>query len=157
MFYILPVLLGGLAVFVCILGLYPVKQKPFLSLSFALILMLQTFVCLRFPAVSQPIHVTVPQSQSLWYQGGSLHKAAWEEWQKAPIQNRLATASDYLKTLRKQGVFVERIRGLDEYRPWAAALVSCMEWEYAQQNGPQPEVVARECLSQNKIKRFFKP
>jgi hypothetical protein len=62
-----------------------------------------------------------------------------------------------LKTLREQGVFVARIRGLDEYRPWAAALVSCMEWEYAQQNGPQPEVVARECLNQNKIKRFFKP
>ncbi len=156
MLFILPILLGGSAVFICILGFYPEKQKPLLSLSFALILMLQAFICLRFP-VFQPINVHLPQTQSLWYQGGSLHKATWAEWQKAPIQNRLATAADYLKTLREQGVFVARIRGLDEYRPWAAALVSCMEWEYAQQNGPQPEVVARECLSQNKIKRFFKP
>jgi hypothetical protein len=156
MLFILPVLLGGLAVSVLILGFYPEKQKPILSLSFSLVLILQAFVCLRFP-VFQPIHFNAPQTQSLWYQGGSLHKSTWAEWQKAPIQNRLATAADYLKTLREQGVFVARIRGLDEYRPWAAALVSCMEWEYAQQNGPQPEVVARECLNQNKIKRFFKP
>lgn len=156
MLFILPVLFGGLAAFIFILGLCPVKQKPFLSLSFAFILMLQAFVCLRFP-LFQTTHFMAPQAQSLWYQGGSLHKAAWAEWQKASIRNRLATAADYLKTLREQGIFVARIRGLDEYRPWAAALVSCMEWEFTQQNGPQPEVVARECLSQNKIKRFYKP
>ncbi|MGE3725211.1 MAG: hypothetical protein AB7I41_06645 [Candidatus Sericytochromatia bacterium] len=157
MSYLLPVLLGGLAVFLCVAGFFLFKKRLFLNHSFALVLLIQAVILGLFPVLNSPNVIAPSKLDLYWYQGGNLHRATWADWQKATIQNRLATATDYLKKLREQGIFVARIRGLDEYRPWAAALVDCMEWKYAQENGPQPEAMARACLSQHKIERFFKP
>lgn len=154
--YVWPVLFLGLAIFIGIWGWFVEKEKALFGLSLALLLLVQAFVCLLFPVFRPQAFFPAAYTRSAPH-AGHLHNATWQEWKSASVQNRLATATDYLQDLRKQGLFLARIRGVDEYRPWAAALVSCMEWEYTQQNGPPPKVVARECLAEGKIQRFYKP
>ena len=154
--FLLPVLLGGLAVFIFVFAIYKPKQSMMFRLFLGLVFLLQAIIYVCIP-VFQLETPQSSQSHKVPLQGGTLHKQSWSDWQNASIQNRLATATDYLKMARKQGLFLERIRGLDEYRPWAAALVSCMEWEYSIKNGPLPEAVARNCLDQQKLNQFFKP
>ena len=56
-----------------------------------------------------------------WYEGGTLHGAKISEWRNASYENRLATCSDFVMTMRGNGV-VPADLPVDEYKPYAVDL-----------------------------------
>ena len=68
--------------------------------------------------------VETPNSTSTgkkWYEGGTLHRAKISEWRNASYENRLATCSDFVMTMRGNGV-VPADLPVDEYKPYAVDL-----------------------------------
>ena len=56
-----------------------------------------------------------------WYEGGTLHRATIAEWRRASYENRLATCSDFVMTMRGNGI-VPKDLPVDEYKPYAVDL-----------------------------------
>jgi hypothetical protein len=68
--------------------------------------------------------VETPNSTSTgrkWYEGGTLHRAKISEWRSASYENRLAACSDFVMTMRGNGV-VPADLPVDEYKPYAVDL-----------------------------------
>ena len=154
MFFFLPALLGGLAVFLCVFTFKRTAKEQLIGFLLSGGLIVQSVLHLTIPPVSNSR--SARNTLNAWYQGGNLHSAPWQEWQMASEQNRLATAADYLKQARLKGLFTEKIRSLEEYRPWAAALLLCLAAESSQQKGPKPDVLAQQCIVQNKLHNYLK-
>jgi len=53
--------------------------------------------------LSGPSAATKSPSDTLWVEGGNLHKATVSEWKNANQQNRLATAADWLSATKWKG------------------------------------------------------
>jgi hypothetical protein len=155
MFYLLPVFLVSLAVFLCLFTFKRTFKEQLIGFLLATGLLFQSALYIILPPVSFSRSVQHSLG-AVWYQGGNLQKATWQEWQKASEQNRLATAADYLKQARLNGLFTEKIRSIEEYRPWAAALLLCLDAESLLQNGPKPQALVRQCLVQKKLHKYLK-
>jgi hypothetical protein len=70
-------------------------------------------------------------ANSKWYQGGTLHKAKALEWQEcSDYQNKLATCSDFIAEMWRTEKFTSsiqnKIKAVDDIRPFAIELVSCL-------------------------------
>lgn len=84
-----------------------------------------------------------------WDQGGTLQKASYEAWRMGTYADRLASAADLLKALRREQLFKASIRSEQDYQPWAAALVACLEAEGrggVKGETPVPDL-ARKCVA----------
>lgn len=61
-----------------------------------------------------------------WYQGGTLHKATWSEWQKGTYENKVATCADFVASMNNDNLLTSEIsRNLltvEHYRPLAEEL-----------------------------------
>jgi hypothetical protein len=92
--------------------------------------------------------------QIAWDQGGTLTQAKLGKWRLGDYSDRLASAAALLKTLRQQRQFVASIRSEQDYRPWAAALVACLE---ASQAGDEAEVpgLARQCTQEHGLQKYL--
>lgn len=91
---------------------------------------------------------------SAWDQGGTLGQANLGQWRLGEYANRLASAAALIRVLRQERVFVASIRSEQEYRPWAAALVACLEASSAGDETPIP-ALARQCAQNNGLKPFL--
>jgi hypothetical protein len=61
-----------------------------------------------------------------WYAGGTLHKVTGSAWQKATAKNRLATSADFVAAAVKGGHLSTKLRSVDDLRPYAAQLSTCI-------------------------------
>lgn len=66
-----------------------------------------------------------------WYQGGTLHKKGVLDWQRANAEDKLATCSDFVAAMWKQGNFIPRIQdsmnSISDMKPYALELVAFMD------------------------------
>lgn len=93
-----------------------------------------------------------PASQR-WDQGGTLQNADLGTWRMGEYANRLASAADLLKALRQQQLFTASIRSEEDYQPWSAALVACLEASRAEDKSPiRPLVEA--CVADDGLRKF---
>lgn len=74
-----------------------------------------------------------------WYEGGTLSNAGILEWQQATAENRLASSADMVALLYQKKLLTpaisSKIRSMDDLRPHALELVTCLN-ESAK---PQPD------------------
>lgn len=104
---------------------------------------------------SPPVSATASASPTAqrWDQGGTLQRADLGTWRMGEYANRLASAADLLKDLRQQQLFTASIRSEEDYQPWSAALVACLEASRAEDKSPiRPLVEA--CLADDGLRRF---
>ncbi|MEZ0367800.1 MAG: hypothetical protein ACAI44_01800 [Candidatus Sericytochromatia bacterium] len=89
-----------------------------------------------------------------WDQGGTLQAATLDQWRLGDYTNRLASAADLLKTLRREQVFTASIRSEQEFQPWAAALVACLEASQAAYESPVLQL-ARQCSTDDGLRKYL--
>lgn len=88
------------------------------------------------------VMVVFSQSASAkeWYEGGTLHNANGLDWQQATYANKLATAGDLVAASFKSGKLVpalsNKIKGVDDIKPMAAAIVTELDIVFAPDADP---------------------
>lgn len=92
--------------------------------------------------------------QTAWDQGGTLQGSQLGAWRLGEYTNRLASAAALLKTLRQERLFTASIRSEQDYRPWAAALVACLEASLARDDTPVIGL-ARDCTRSDGLKPYL--
>lgn len=95
-----------------------------------------------------------PEAPADWDQGGTLQNATLDKWRMGDYSDRLASAADLLKSLREQRLFNASIRSEQDYRPWAVALVACLEAGQAEYSTPVRQLAAR-CLEGEGLRRYM--
>ncbi len=76
----------------------------------------------RPTSTATPIPTPTPQPTSAWYAGGTLHKATWAEWKQATIENKMATAADWITNAYKP-----EWQTFAELRTLSTQLVICVD------------------------------
>lgn len=62
-----------------------------------------------------------------WYAGGTLHRSTVAEWNTATYANKVATAADMALVSAQVQVLVLDSRSMDTLKPFAIALVNCVD------------------------------
>ncbi|MEM8594404.1 MAG: hypothetical protein AAGF06_06270 [Pseudomonadota bacterium] len=70
--------------------------------------------------------VAAIQAQN-WYEGGSLHQKSANDWVGATIENKLATASDWVAAFPKIKTAYAASNDMNLLKPFALALVECLD------------------------------
>lgn len=89
-----------------------------------------------------------------WDQGGTLMSVPLGKWRLGDYSDRLASAASLLKNLRQERLFTASIRSDQDYRPWAAALVACLEATSASDQSAVLEL-ARTCTREDGLKPYL--
>lgn len=89
-----------------------------------------------------------------WDQGGTLMSVDLGKWRLGDYSDRLASAASLLKNLRQERLFTASIRSDQDYRPWAAALVACLEATSASDQSAVLEL-ARACTRNEALKPYL--
>lgn len=89
-----------------------------------------------------------------WDQGGTLMSADLGQWRLGDYSDRLASAASLLKNLRQERLFTASIRSDQDYRPWAAALVACLEVSSSPDQSAVLEL-ARTCTRDDGLKPYL--
>lgn len=108
----------------------------------------------QVPATAKAAPTGTPAPVS-WDQGGTLQAASLDTWRQGSYDNRLASAADLLKDLRRQQLFAASIRSQQDYRPWAAALVACLEASPADLAEPVRQL-AQACVADDGLRRYLR-
>lgn len=66
-------------------------------------------------------------SSRAWYDGGTLHRATLNTWLAASHENKLATASDWVASLKVGKSAVQSAGSMDALKPLAENLVACVD------------------------------
>lgn len=128
----------------------------FLSQGTLLIGQLSSRVKAAAPPTASPSSPTPSGSPVLrWDQGGSLQNAQLDQWRMGEYANRLASAADLLKALRQERLFTASIRSAEDYQPWSAALVACLEASQAAYTSPVKNL-ARTCVEDDGLRKYMK-
>lgn len=64
-----------------------------------------------------------------WFEGGNLHGATYKEWRRGTEDNRLATLSDFISRLHKNGEIKREISTSAELKIAATELYGCVSGE----------------------------
>lgn len=114
------------------------------------------FLFPRTPQLSAAPPPQVAAAERDWSTGGSLQKASFAQWRAATPANQLASAADLLKQLRREQIFGVSIRSEADYRPWALALVRCLEKQPSEAQ-QAVAIAARQCTSREGLKAYLRP
>ena len=84
-----------------------------------------------------------------WYEGGTLHKATTVDWRNAEARDRLATSADFAAVwMKKRGTILKSPEELEETKPWALALATCIDKVCSDETLPVQSVaeIAAGCM-----------
>lgn len=87
---------------------------------------------------------------------GTLHQAAWKEWRSATAENQLATAQDWIQSLRSKQKLQISVRSQKDLRYWAIALRQCMIQERPTWLEPpiQAVLLAEHCAQRERLLKY---
>ena len=71
--------------------------------------------------------LTTTAQAGSWYEGGTLHDSTVRQWRSASYANKLATAADWATVMLSSDVGIGLPDSVDELRPYAEALVTCLD------------------------------
>ncbi|PIQ26727.1 hypothetical protein COW36_00775 [bacterium (Candidatus Blackallbacteria) CG17_big_fil_post_rev_8_21_14_2_50_48_46] len=154
----LPALLSGLAVFLFLWSIFQIQsfEKRLQGLFFSLVLGFQAVsIQWIFPLQVSERRSEEPSVPEVSKAPVSFANMDWLGWQQSPYQLRQSVTQEYLVTMRQQGVFLERIRSPKEFSPWSVALLKCIADFEGKTNKPQLQVVAHQCVAQQKLREFL--
>lgn len=57
-----------------------------------------------------------------WYSGGTLHESTWRQWKEATVDNKLATAADWIT-----GAYEPDWQTFEDLRTLSTELVICVD------------------------------
>ena len=83
-----------------------------------------------------------------WYEGGTLYRATVSEWNSATYSNKMATAADWAISRPAIKAKVKRSGSLKTLKPFAIALVECVNEAAAGESPGNNDVVelAAACM-----------